>query len=59
MDTRSANKGFLFELLILKKRFPQHVNFRAFDELIVKIELALEEEDVALVEKRIAELDKE
>ncbi|MCL1925461.1 MAG: hypothetical protein FWF50_07750 [Defluviitaleaceae bacterium] len=55
LELRSEKKSQLFDLLKLKKENP-NLEIKGLNELILRIEASMEEEDVALVEKKIAKL---
>ena len=58
IEMRSAQRTSLFDLLKLKRDMAKEgISFPGLEALIIKAEAAMEEEDVALVEKKIAQLD--
>ncbi|MDR2531597.1 MAG: hypothetical protein LBC82_02005 [Oscillospiraceae bacterium] len=58
LETRVMQKTNLFDLLILKKdNEKKGIHVDGLDKLIVKTEAIMEAEDVAYVEKKIAQLD--
>ena len=54
-ELRSMQKGMLHNFLKLKKASPESKE-KVLDEMINHLETEMEEEDVALVEKKIAQL---
>jgi len=57
-EVRTAQKSELYDLLMLKKEIEKDsAGYKALIRLINKKEAAMEAEDVAYVEKKIAELD--
>jgi len=58
MEIRTVQKAELYDLLMLKKQNDKDgIKVSGLNELINKKEAAMEAEDVAYVEKKIAELD--
>jgi len=56
-EIKIVQKTALFDLLKLKRDSEKSgIKFEALDELIIKTEAVMEEEDVAYVEKKIAQL---
>ena len=53
-EMKAIQKSSLFDLLKLKKGLK--VESKELDELILKVIVAMEEEDVAWVEKQVAKL---
>jgi len=58
MEMRSANKTALYELLMIKQDYEKSgiEASRKLLELILKYEAGMDAEDVAWVEKKVAEL---
>jgi len=54
IEIRTTQKAFLFDLL--KAKIDSNDAEKALNSLITKMEAIMEEEDVAYVEKKIAEL---
>jgi len=56
-EIKIVQKTALFDLLKLKRDSEKSgIKFETLDELIIKTEAVMEEEDVAYVEKKIAQL---
>ena len=59
VEIRTTQKNALFDLLVLKKEMENEkdtVGYKGLHKLIIRMEAAMEPEDVAYVEKKIAEL---
>ena len=57
LETRHTEKQMLFNLLKAIKRDPSLSKSRELKDIVVALKAVMEAEDVAVVEKKIAELD--
>jgi hypothetical protein len=58
LETRQNQKQMLFNLMKARHRDSELEKSKEFKEVILSLTAVMEEEDVALVEKKIKELDK-
>jgi len=59
IEIRTTQKNALFDLLMVKSEVENDkgsASYKALEKLIIKMEAVMEEEDVAYVEKKIAQL---
>jgi len=57
LETRHTEKQMLFNLLFAMRRDPALKASSAFNEVVISLMAVMEEEDIAVVEKKIKMLD--
>ena len=57
LETRHTEKQVLFNLLKASHRDPELKKSREFNDVVISLMAVMEEEDIAVVEKKIKQLD--